>query len=234
MITNFKIFENNSDELAGKHAFMIFLQVISNHDYNFINNEHFTNLYNYYLFFSTETIKNNDEFENIFKYKNSLPLAYKTLSNIRSNRLAFFFGINDKLQLRYGFVDLSTKRSYVVGEFDVKNKGFFNSVVKYKCLRMINRTIQNIDMKRLSTIIKVKKDLLGFLKSQVKSSKVEIENNLVTKYIDRHNLHDEYLQMNRLYRILDKWVSKKSWRNLVEYNVDDTEDPIKIIIIVKK
>ena len=55
MITKFKIFENNSEsvnhpELSGKHAFMIFLQIISNHDYNFINNEHFTDLYNYHLF----------------------------------------------------------------------------------------------------------------------------------------------------------------------------------------
>lgn len=221
----------NQPELSGKHAFMIFLQIISNHDYNFINNEHFTDLYKYYLFFSTETIKDNDEFVNIFKYKHSLSMAYDTLLKIKSNRLAFFFGINNNLLLRYGFVDLTTKRSYVIGEFNVSN-GFFVSIAKYKCVRIINKVIQNIDVKKLSTIMKIKEDLADFLKSIVKS-KIEIEDNLVIKYIDRNKLKDEYLQMNRLYRLLDKWVSKKSWRNKVEYNVDDTVDPIKIIIIVK-
>ncbi len=236
MITKFKIFENNSEsvnnpELSGKHAFMIFLQIISNHDYNFINNEHFTDLYNYHLFFSTETIKDNDEITNIFKYKHSLSMAYDTLLKIKSNRLAFFFGINNNLLLRYGFVDLTTKRSYVIGEFNISN-GFFLSIAKYKCVRIINKVIQNIDVKKLSMIMKIKEDLEDFLKLKAKSD-IEIEKNLVIKKIDRNKLKDEYLQMNRLYRLLDKWVSKKSWRNKVEYNVDDTVDPIKIIIIVK-
>ncbi len=39
--------------------------------------------------------------------------------------------------------------------------------------------------------------------------------------------------MNRPYRILDSWISKKSWRNKIEYNVDDTTDQIKFIIIIK-
>ena len=70
MITNFKIFENV--ELSGKHSFFMFLQIISNHDYHFILNDHYTKLYSYHFFFSTETIEKVDEYIEIFKFKHSL------------------------------------------------------------------------------------------------------------------------------------------------------------------
>ena len=61
MITKFKIYENDSFELSGKHAFLMFLQIVSNHDYHFILNDHYTELYKYHFFFSTETIKGIEE-----------------------------------------------------------------------------------------------------------------------------------------------------------------------------
>ena len=230
MITKFKIYE--SYELSGKHSFFTFLQIISNHDYHFILNEHYTKLYKYHFFFSTETISKVDEFVEIFKYKHSLASTYKILLKIKDNKLAFFFGVKENNLLRYGFVDLETQRSYVVGEFNVSGE-YFRSIAKYKALQTINKVLQNVDIKHLSTISKIKQDFEKFLKDK-KSLKIRVEDNKVINYYSKNEFTESELSMNRLYRTLDKWISKRSWRNSVEYSVDDDEDPIKFIIIVKR
>jgi len=229
MITKFKIFEDY--ELSGKHSFFIFLQIISNHDFHFILNDYFTKLYNYHFFFSTETIKNIEEFVEIFKYKHSLASAYQILVKIKSNRLAFFFGVKENTLLRYGFVDLDTQRSYVIGEFNVSGT-YFREIAKYKALQSINRIIQNVNVKNLATLSKIKQDFENFYKSK-KSQKIKIEDNRVINYFDIRQFNEDDIKMNRPYRILDQWISKRSWRNKVEYSVDDTKDPIEFIIIVR-
>lgn len=231
MITKFKLFENTTYELSGKHSFFTFLQIVSNHDFHFISNEHYTKLYNYHFFFSTETIKNIDEFLEVFKYKHSLATCYKILLQIRSNKLAFFFGVKENNLLRYGFVDLDTQRSYVVGEFRATGT-YFQSIAKYKALQFINKTLQNTDVKHLSTISKIKSDLEKLYKTK-EGKKIRVEDNRVILYIPKNQFKEEDLQMNRLYRVLDKWSSKRSWRNIVEYSVNDESDPVQFIIIVK-
>lgn len=233
MITKFDNFKiNESFELSGKHSFMTFLQIISNHDYHFIMNNYYTDLYKYHFFFSTETIKDVDELMEIFKYKHSLPAAYNILLKIKMNKLSFFFGVKDDLVLRYGFSDIDTQRSYVVGEFSL-SKEFFTTISKYKSMSFINKFLQSADIKKLPTLSKIKKDLEKFYKDK-KYKKIEIIDNRVNKIIDKSEFTEEDLSMNRIYRAIDKWISKKSWRNMVEYNVDETEDDIiKIIIIAK-
>lgn len=220
-----------SYELSGKHSFLTFLQIISNHDYHFILNDLYTKLYKYHFFFSTETIKETNEFVNIFKYKHSLTSSYEILKKISDNKLAFFFGIKDDSLLRYGFLDLDTQRSYVVGEFRISGE-YFKSIVKYKAMQFVNKILQNIDVKNLSLLSKIKIDFENFYKSK-KSSKIKIEDNRVIKYYDKDQFTEDDFNMNRLFRILDQWISKKSWRNKVECNVDDTKDPLEFIIIVK-
>jgi hypothetical protein len=233
MITKFKLFENTTYELSGKHSFLTFLQIISNHDFHFISNDHYTKLYNYHFFFSTETIKSIEEYLEIFKYKHSLATCYKILLEIKSNKLAFFFGVKENNLLRYGFVDLDSQRSYVVGEFMVTGT-YFRSIAKYKALQFINKILQNTDVKHLSTLSKIKLDFQKFYTKSKKSKKIEIVDNKVINYFDRSQFSQEDLTMNRLYRVLDQWISKRSWRNLVEFSVDDTTDPVQFIIIVKK
>lgn len=232
MITNFKKYSlNESAELSGKHSFFMFLQIISNHDYHFILNSFYTRLYNYHFFFSTETIDKIDEYIEIFKFKHSLESSYEILKKIKSNKLAFFFGIKDNSLLRYGFLDLDTQRSYVVGEFRVTD-GYFQSIVKYKALQSVNKIIQNLNVKSLSVLAKVKQDFEKFYSSK-KNIKIRIVDNKVINYFSRDQFTEDDISMNRLYRALDQWVSKKSWRNSVEFSVDDTVDPVEFIIIVK-
>ena len=127
---------------------------------------------------------------------------------------------------------LITDSGDVTGEFTITGS-YFDSISKYKALQYINKTLQHVDVKHLSTLSKIKLDFAKFYKGK-KSKKIKIENNSVINYFDKSEFTEQDLQMNRLYRVLDQWVSKRSWRNSVEYSVDDTEDPIKFIIIIKK
>jgi len=232
MIKNFNDFLiNEGYELSGKHSFFTFLQIISNHDFHFILNDHFTKIYNYHFFFSTETIKNIDEYLEIFKYKHSLSACYETLMKIRDNKLGFFFAIKENNLLRYGFVDLDSQRSYVVGEFHITG-GYFKSVAKYKALQFANKILQNMNVKNLATLSKIKQDFQNFYKSK-KSKKIQISDNKVINYFSKDQFTQEDLSMNKLTRTLDAWVSKKSWRNQVECSVIEESDPIEFIIIVK-
>jgi len=232
MITNFNKYKlNETYALSGKHSFLTFLQIISNHDFHFIVNDQFTKLYNYHFFFSTETIKDVDEFVDIFKYKHSLASTYEILLKIRTNKLAFFFGVKENSLLRYGFLDLDTQRSYVVGEFQVTGQ-YFNSISKYKALQFINKVIQTVNVKNLSTMAKVKRDFENFYKSK-KSKKIRIVDNKIINYFERSEFTDDDFKLNRPFRVLDQWVTKKSWKDRVEYSVDDTTDPIQFIVIVK-
>ena len=232
MIINFEQYKlNETYELSGKYSFLTFLQIISNHDYHFILNDHYTKLYNYHFFFSTETIKNIEDFVEIFKYKHSLASTYQILLDIKTNKLAFFFGIKDDSVLRYGFLDLDTQRSYVVGEFTVTGE-YFRSIAKYKALQLINKILQNTNVKNLATLSKIKQDFENFYKFK-KNIKIKIIENKVINYFNRDQFTQEDFNMNRLYRIMDQWITKKSWRNKVEFSVDDTKDPIEFIILVK-
>lgn len=232
MITNFNKYKLNENfELSGKHSFFMFLQIISNHGFHFVLNDHYTKLYKYHFFFSTETIDKIDEYVEIFKYKQSLKAAYEILLKIRTNKLSFFFGVKDNSVLRYGFLDLDTQRSYVVGEFNISGN-YFKSVVKYKALQTINKIIQNVNVKNLAILAKIKDDFQDFYSSK-DNSKIRIVDSRVINYFSRDQFTEEDFKMNRPYRVLDKWVSNKSWRNKVEINVDDTTDPLQFIIIVK-
>lgn len=218
-------------ELSGKFSFNTFLQIISNHDYHFILNDHFTKLYNYHFFFSTETIQKPEEFVDIFKYKHSLVSAHEILLKIKTSKIAFFFGIKEPNILRYGFVDLDTQRSYVVGEFNISG-GYFSSIAKYKALQFVNKILQNTNVKSLSTLSKVKQDFENFYKDK-KNQKIRIVDNKVINYFSKDQFTEEDIKMNRPYRVLDQWISKKAWRNKVEFSVDDSTDPLQFIIIVK-
>lgn len=232
MITRFKRYKlNESFELSGKHSFLTFLQIISNHDFHFISNDHFTKLYNYHFFFSTETISKIDEFVEIFKYKHSLASCSEILSKVKSNKLGFFFGIKENSLLRYGFVDLDSQRSYIAGEFQVTGT-YFRSISKYKALQFINKILQNTKVENLSILSKIKQDFEKFYKSK-KNLRIKIIDNKVINYINKDQFTEEDLKMNRLYRVLDQWVSKRSWRNKVEFSVNDTTDPIEFIVIIK-
>jgi len=232
MITNFNKYKLNEEyELSGKHSFFTFLQIISNHDYHFILNDYYTELYNYHFLFSTETIQKIEEFIEIFKYKHSLTATYNILQEIKSNKLSFFFGIKGNSILRYGFIDLDSQRSYVVGEFGVSGQ-YFREISKYKAMQSINKIIQNVDIKNLATLSKIKKDFEKFYTSK-KSLKIKVDDNRVINYFDANQFTQDDLKMNRLYRILDNWIAKKSWRNKIESSVDDTTDPIQFIILIK-
>jgi hypothetical protein len=232
MITRFNKYQlNESFELSGKHSFFTFLQIVSNHDYHFVLNEQYTKLYNYHFFFSTETISGVDDYVEIFKYKQSLKSTYDILLEIKTSNLAFFFGVKENSLLRYGFLDLDTQRSYVVGEFNVTGD-YFRTISRYKALQSVNKILQNTDVKNLSLLSKIKNDFSKFYPSK-KNSKIRIIDNKVINYFTKYQFTDEDFRLNRPYRVLDQWIAKKSWKDRVEFSVNEEVDPLEFIIIVQ-
>ncbi len=227
---NYKEYIKENLELSGKNSFFNFLQIIGNHNYHFIFSQHYTESYQYLYFFVTETLKNNSEFLDVFQYKTSLQSVNHVLGKLSSNKVAFFFGIKDGI-LRYGVLDTVTKRSHVCGEFKVNDK-YFASIKKYKAILYVNKYLQNVNIKNITLMRQIQKDLEKFYPSK-KVKKVEIEGkNQVTAYIDKHKFTDEDMQTNRPFRVLHEWVASKDWRNKVHYYVDEEQDDLEFIIIV--
>jgi len=227
---NYNEYLKENLELSGKNSFFNFLQIIGNHKYHFMYSQYYTDAYQYLYFFVTETLKNNDEFLDVFKYKTSLQSVNHVLSELRSNKVSFFFGIKNGI-LRYGILDTLSKRSHVCGEFKVNDK-YFNSIKKYKAISYVNKYLQNINIKNITLMRQIQKDLEKFYPSK-KVKKVEIEGkNMVKAFIDRHKFTDDDIQTNRPFRILHEWVAQKDWRNKVHYYVDEKDSDLEFIIIV--
>lgn len=236
MNKHIKIFEDfNNDtktiESAGKYSFPNFLQIVGNHKYHFVYSEFFTNLYRYLYFFVTETVKDNEEFLNVFKYKSSLKLTYSTLQKLSQNKLSFFFGINNQNILRYGFLDQQSRRSFVTGEFKVNDK-YFGTLKNIPALEFCQRFLVDINIKHISLMRRIKLELKNFYPSK-KSKLIELRGkDMVVAHFDRHKFTDEEISMNRPFRVLHEWVSSKEWRGGVHYYVDENENELEFIIIV--
>ena len=228
---NYNDYIKENLELSGKNSFFNFLQIIGNHGYHFIYSQHYTESYQYLYFFVTETLKNNDEFLDVFRYKTSLKSTTYILGKLKSNKVSFFFGIKDGI-LRYGILDTLSKKSHVCGEFKVTDK-YFNSIKKYKAIGYVNKYLQNINIRNITLMRDIKKDLEKFYPSK-KVKNVEIEGkNQVIASIDRHKFTQDDLQTNRPFRVLHEWVAKQDWRAKVHYYVnEDNTDVLEFIIIV--
>lgn len=228
---NYNEYIKENLELSGKNSFFNFLQIIGNHDYHFTYSQHYTDIYKYLYFFVTGTLKNNDEFLEVFKYKTSLKSVNFILSKLKNNKVSFFLGINEDSILRYGILDNISKISHVCGEFKVNDK-YFNSIKNYKSISYINKYLQDINIKNISLMRQIEEELKNFyVKKKVK--KVEIEGrNTVKAYIDRHKFTDDDIQTNRPFRVFHEWVSQKYWKTKVHYYVDEKESELEFIIII--
>ena len=218
-------------ELSCKYSFFNYLQIVGNLDYHFIYSNYYMEVYKYLYFFITETLKDNNEFLNVFKYKTSLTSLYNILNKLQHNKVSFFFGINEDSILRYGILDNLSKKSYVCGEFKVNDK-YFNSIKKYKSVSYINKYIQNINIKKITLIRQIQKEFDTFYKSK-KIKKVEIEGkNIIKAHINRNKFTDDDIQTNRPFRVLHEWVLTKDWKTKVHYYVNETDNDLEFIIIV--
>ena len=227
---NYKKYIKENFELSGKYSFFNLLQIIGNHDYHFMYSDYYTEQYYYLYFFLCEPIKNTEEFIEIFKYKTSLKSCHYILSRLKNSRVSFFFGINKDSILRYGFLDTKSKKSYVCGEFKVNDR-YFNSIIKYKSMGFLNKYLQNINIKNITLMRQIQKELKDFYESK-KVKKVVIEGkDTIKAYIDRHKFTDDDIQTNRPFRVLHEWVSTKEWKNKVHYYVDEQDKELIFIII---
>jgi hypothetical protein len=228
---NYNEYIKESLELSGKNSFFNLLQIIGNHNYHFIYSKYYTDAYQYLYFFVTETIKDVEDFLDVFQYKTSLKSSNYVLDKLKNNKVTFFFGINKDNILRYGILDSVSKKSHVVGEFKVNDK-YFDTIKKYKAIAYINKYLKTINTKNITLMRQIQKEMVNFYKSKhIKKVDIEGKNSIITK-VDIQKFSDDDIKTNRPFRVLHEWVSRKKWKSKVHYYVNETDTELEFIIIV--
>jgi len=219
---------NESVSLAGKSAFYIFLEIISELDMLFIKYD-FYNVGDYSYFFTTEKIKDNYSVIDSLKRKRSLNHAYLTLSEISDMRLSFYFGIKRKT-LFYGFFNEDTKYVYKVGTFTTTSS--YVRKLKSYSLKNIKDVLNSVDIKKLNKLHDIKVDFDTFL------NQVDVDVKIKDKFIlSKQFTYDMFktediTELNMNYTLLT-WSRNFEWFNSVYTFVNVTDKYIYFYIKLK-
>lgn len=209
----------NKEQMSGKYAFDIFLDIISDFDLLFIKQDYY-NTQDYWYFFTTEKITKYKELLDVLKRKTSLKLAHTTLNSLKDKKLSFFFGVKD-YTVFYGFNDEITGEVYEVGKFKTTNKEFKN--LKYKkCLKTIRDVIKNSNLKNLKLLHTIKKDFKTLFNLNDVDIEIIDERRVKSTYsIDIFKIQDR--NEDRLAIYMTQWSRKFSWTDKCYYYVRLTE-----------
>jgi len=198
--------ETEQQELAGKNAFNVFLEMIQDLKLLFIKHD-YLNQGEYSYFFTTEKIDDNYNVLSLLERKRSLRHAFLTLSQIKSDRLSFYFGIKRKT-LFFGFYNEDTKYVYKVG--------FFTTTTSYlkklysPSLKNVRNILSNSNMFKMNKLHDIKKDFNGFFEGYDAELKIKNEYRIVKKF--KLDIFDENdLDEHRMSYTLLIWTRKFKW-----------------------
>ena len=220
--------EIEQQELAGKSAFNIFLELIKDLNLLFIKHD-YLNQGDYSYFFTTEKIDDNFNLLGLLERKRSLRHAFLTLSQIKSDRLSFYFGIKRKT-LFFGFYNEDTKYVYKVG--------FFTTTTSYlkklysPTLKNVRKILKDSNMIKMNKLQDIKKDFETFYDGFDSETTVKTEYRIVRKFpLDIFN--DSDLDENRMSYTLSVWSRKFKWyKNVYSWAVL-TDDNVYFYIKMK-
>jgi len=220
--------ENNGPKLDGKYGFFMFLKLIDDLKMNFLKSGHYLNVGKYQYFFTTEHIKDKEDFLGYFRESLSLKTTCETAQNLKDQRISFYIGIKNN-KLEYGFQNDMKKDIYKTGAFDVNTK-YVRSLKSYKCLTLIENILKNSNLKNLNILQEIKIHLKGWYEG--KGDVLILNEHIVKKSIDKEDIKDDIKDINVLLRKYEKWCEKFKWINKVFYYID-SEDDDKITFYIK-
>lgn len=194
--------------LSGKEGFKIFLDLVNKYgnDFTFQN---YLNTGNFYYFFSTDNITNVNELLEELEMKKSLETAFLTLRSIKSDKLSFFIGIKDKI-LEYGFYDNIKHLVYKIGKFKISNRFLKYDFSKHQCVKSIRLRLKDSNIKNLSLLHKIKKDLISWWSES--DSDVKILDELrISKTMSLDFFKKEHRDESILNQSLIHFATNKDW-----------------------
>jgi len=198
--------KTEQQELAGKSAFSIFLELIHEQKLLFIKHD-YLNQGDYSYFFTTEKIDDNYNILGILERKRSLRHAFLTLSQIKSDRLSFYFGIKRKT-LFFGFYNEDTKYVYKVGHFPTTSS--YLKKLYSPSLKNVRKLLEENDMILMNKLHDIKADYETFYDGVENDLTIKKNYRIVKKFplnIFEKNDVDE----NRMSFTLLNWSRKFKW-----------------------
>lgn len=222
--------EQEEVELAGKHAFELWLGIIDDVGNEFTK-QNYLNTSTYSYFFTTDPISDNMEVVSHFELKQSLNTAYKTLLSIKHDRVSFYFGVRG-FKLEYGFFDEIKMLVYKVGIFSITTQ-FLKNLDEHDCLSIIKRTFRKSNLTNLNKLHEVKKDFESFW-NQIEG-KVEImDEKRIKKSFSLKYFNTEDRDEAKMSISLEKWSFDFPWRKSYYYYAHITEKLVHLYIKIKE
>lgn len=219
--------ENNSIKLDAKNGFFMFLNLVDVLKMNFIKTSNYLNVGEYQYFFTTEHIKNESKFLEVFNKLLSLKTTCETAIQNKGNRLSFYFGIKNN-KLEYGFQNDTNSSLLKTGEFDVDYR-FIRGLKSFKCLSLIQGVLEKSRLFNLNMLQIIKNDLQYWYEDEGET--LIINEEIVTKTINKEDIKQDLLDDKLLYKY-EKWCEGFRWFNKVYFYID-AEDDIKITFYIK-
>lgn len=222
--------ENSQIKLDGKNGFFMFLKLIDDLKMTFIKTSHYLNTGKYQYFFTTEHIRNKDDFYGFFRESLSLKTTCDTANDLKNNRISFYIGIKEN-KLEYGFQNDMNNEIYKTGLFDVDTK-YVRSLKSYKCLSLIENILKNASLENLNLLQEIKTHLKYWYEG--KGNILILKENIIRKSIDKEDIKDELSDVNRLLYKYEKWCERFPWFKKVFFYIDsDDDDKITFYIKIK-
>lgn len=229
---NYKDFikEKIDIKLDGKYGFFMFLKLIDDLKMNFLKTSHYLNTGKYQYFFTTEHIKNKEQFVGYFRDSLSIKTTCDTAQKLKDIRLSFYFGIKNN-NLEYGFQDDMKKFIYKTGIFEIDNK-YIRSIKSYKCLSLIENILKKTDLLKLNLLQEIKSALKFWYEN--KGDILILNDNIIRKSIDKEDIKNDIEDYSVLLQSYEKWCEKFKWINKVYYYIDnDDENKVTFYIKIK-
>ena len=222
--------ENIQIKLDRKHGFFMFLKVIDEMKMNFIKTNHYLNVGKYQYFFTTEHIKNKDNFIRLFRDLLSIKVTCETANNIKDQRISFYFGVKDG-NLEYGFHDDMKREIYKTGVFQIDNR-YLRSLRSYKCLVLIEGILKTSNILSLSLLQEVKYHMKYWYEGM--GDVIILNENVLSKTINREEIEGDSKDNVLLLKKYEKWCEKFKWYDKVYFYIDnDDENTVTFFIKVK-
>jgi hypothetical protein len=220
---------NNEFKMGGKYTFFMFLLVIDELKNSFVK-EDYLNIKDFNLFFTTDHIKNKTNLINLLQYKKTLEYGYDTFIKLKQHRLSFYFGIKDYI-LEYGFHDDMKRIIWKIGEFKMTNV-FLKNLSSYKSIVLISKILNNINLKELILLQKIKTDIKELFGINTGQCLIEDELRVVKKINNIELLN--YYRDNKISDYFNNWCSNFKWfYNTYNYVFTD-EDNTYFYVKLKK
>ena len=211
--------------LSGKGGFNSFIKVINALNLPEIEPDVDNCPKDFALIFSMESL-NKERLLSIMGRFKSLKPAVRIINNIEENIIGLYFGLkyeSKRFWVEYGL--LADDKRYIIGEFKFGSPQYKKMMKKEnRSLKQFQKEMENVDLKDLKTLMKVKDDFTNFSPGYFhrKSNAIIKDNVLIQGYYGIGKWDSGVLNKESYTKLKDEfkeWVLSHKWKEDVLINI---------------